>query len=274
MDNTVDIWPTVCTCSDYIANLAQAYNELVATGIEPAVAMNTLGITRMCCRIRILSPTTYLLRQAQHGMIPPTIYDKKQNMATFSMEGSTFVKMGIADATEGVVAPPLTHVLNKGGYVNAAKLTGGALLNDINKRILGLDAGGADVGGGEFGEFGAIQKLEEEEGEEVETEPTVQKTPLHIKPFVPPGTPLPGTPTVPGVPAGTPTPGDNYPLELVGIVEPKLREGFDVNTMEDGAAVVDGYLRDDEGNIVMLEVGDGYRIPVLQIIYKGKRVGL
>lgn len=249
MDNTVDIWPTVCTCGDYIANLAQIYTEMVATGVEPAEAMNSLGITTMCCRIRIFSATTYLLRQAQHGNIPQTIYDKKQNVATFTMEGSTFVKMGIADATEAAAATPLTQVLKQGGYTNAAKLTGGALLNDINKRILGLEEtpGAAN----NPNEFGAIQKLEEEEEGEQE---------FGARP------PIPFTPPTQG--AG----GDNYPLELVGITEPKLAPGFNIETsMKDGEAAVDGYLRDEEGNIVMLEVGDGYRIPILQIIYKKGR---
>lgn len=56
----MEYFPVRChNCNKVLGNKQEAYEELIQQGLDPETAMDSLEITRECCRTRVLTPEMY-----------------------------------------------------------------------------------------------------------------------------------------------------------------------------------------------------------------------
>lgn len=72
------LFPIRCyTCRMVLANKQLPYEELIRQGVRPGEAMTRIGVTRLCCRGNVMSPTVLpaglLVRRSEEGPPLPTL---------------------------------------------------------------------------------------------------------------------------------------------------------------------------------------------------------
>lgn len=232
----VQLWPTVCTCGQFIADKGVTYINLVKGGLTPSDAMNQVGAVRICCRSRILNPSTYLVQEAQPGGIPPTPFDKTRAILTYPIDGANIVKIGIEESTKGINFDPADHIVIKESDIKDDTQIdySGAKRNETYratvathlKRAAALEKQARVKRMKTEGKFDEVALLDND-GEEVAEDDS------------------------------------KMPAELKGIKEPKTLTDETIDDLEPGDTAVVGYLRDEYGIPKMTNVGDGYRVPWL-----------
>ncbi len=63
-------------------------------------------------------------------------------------------------------------------------------------------------------------------------------------------------------------PGSSAPLVSLESIEPRVDSDFNLDDLKFGEVLAVNYERDTSGNIVQEDVGLGYKVPRLQILYK------
>lgn len=75
MESSITLWhPRCITCGKTLGMYQTTYENLISQGFSPKDAMDKLGITRYCCRVRVLSPAQFIIG-AQFDESNPSIID-------------------------------------------------------------------------------------------------------------------------------------------------------------------------------------------------------
>lgn len=229
----VYIWPMLCSCGSNMAHIGPMYHKMVTigadVGLTPEIAMNLVGATRLCCRSTIMSPTVFVLKDRCRGTVDDSIFTK------FKPKSIKYTELG----------SQLEEKSLKQGNLNFVP----------------------------FGSHDSAKPLKNEKA---------RFTPYSTSDYLEPGF----IPTPEGVQPQTPT-IRKIPRCLHNITEPRTypgqKQSHKVDTkMESGRKkekdaarkkesfvdpihYSDGWARDENGEIIMTHVGNGYFVPRVRL---------
>lgn len=225
----VSIPVTRCTCRQIIGDLADSYQILVDSGIPKSDALMQLGVRNQCCARSLQSSTTYALQRARLGTKSLPKEDEKDE---------------------------LTHVLRFEGQRfqeghNDAFLFALSKVNVDSRRI--------------------VSRKEPDEDTKDEPKPTIthssskkreQKRLLEL--FAKERRKKNG-----GISSMTP---DEIIKDVIakGPVEDIKEEEYDqqfMGSLKRGTVNPLGWAKDENGSVILVDVGEGYKVPYYQLYY-------
>lgn len=95
MTDAIEIWPTKCTCGQFIGDIARRYKQYKLSGIPAYEAAEKIGLRRTCCLISLNTPTLYDLKVYRTGAIRPEVLNPKLPVHVFNLRQDKLSQLGV-----------------------------------------------------------------------------------------------------------------------------------------------------------------------------------
>lgn len=103
---SIDLPPIRCiTCGNVLAQKWQTYQHLIENGISIEVALNSVGLRRYCCRIRMANPAKFVETNGTDSSLFE-IRDETSKIANEKLENENVVSSFSVPSTASLLVAP------------------------------------------------------------------------------------------------------------------------------------------------------------------------
>lgn len=254
----VKIPVTKCRCGQMGSDDYNKYHILRNQGFSHSEIIKTLGIQNVCCLTNLLTPTTYPLQRARMGTksLPSTVVDSGEEAKVFRLEGTRMDKD--LEDDEDVPEAKSTATFSTVN-VNSRRLHGVEIQKkkEEHEKLLKQDE--------DYKEKDEIRQLISRKRQEAcDTKAARDISAIYHSKKSNPTSFLqkPSTSTSDIIKA-------NIAKDPTEGLEEELPPDVNISSLKRGMFIPFGWVReeDDPNKVLLIDVGEGYRVPVYKLAY-------
>lgn len=95
MTDAIEIWPTKCTCGQFISDVARRYRQYKLEGIPAYEAAEKVGLRRTCCLTSLNTPTLYDMKVNRVGTIRQEVLNPRLPVTVFPLRQDKLSQLGV-----------------------------------------------------------------------------------------------------------------------------------------------------------------------------------